>query len=128
MLETFDAPQLNPNCLQRPVSTVASQSLLLWNSDTVRENARYFAGRVIDHVGPEIARQVDQVYLTALTRWPTAGEQRLAEAEIEQLTQDWLKHHESDVPAEPRRMAAQWEALAVFCHAVMNSAEFVYLD
>ena len=35
MLETFDAPLLNPNCEIRNRSTVAPQSLLLMNSDFV---------------------------------------------------------------------------------------------
>ena len=32
MLDTFDAPQLNPNCLKRSQSMVTSQALQLWNS------------------------------------------------------------------------------------------------
>jgi Protein of unknown function (DUF1553) len=128
VLEVFDAPQLNPNCLQRPVSTVSSQALLLWNSDLVRENSRYFAGRVIDAAGGDIRKEIEQVYLTALSRWPTEDELQSAEAEIQQLTKDWLEHHDKEVPAEPRKMKAPWEALAVFCHAVINSAEFIYVD
>jgi len=128
MLEVFDAPQLNPNCLQRSVSTVASQALMLWNSDMVRESARYFAGRVMDIAGENIQRQIDLAYLTALARSPTEDERNTARAEIEQLAKNWLEYHEKDVPAEPRMMRSHWEALAVFCHALLNSAEFAYLD
>jgi hypothetical protein len=127
-LETFDAPQLHPNCLQRPVSTVASQALLMWNSDMVRENSRHFAGRVIDSVGGDVPRQIEEVYLRALCRKPSVDEVKKACAEVEQLTSDWLIHHQKTPPAEPKSMRAQWEALATFCHAVLNSAEFIFVD
>ena len=39
MLETFDAPALNPNCEIRNRSTVAPQSLLLMNNDFVLARA-----------------------------------------------------------------------------------------
>jgi hypothetical protein len=39
------------NCVARVGSTVPTQSLQLWNSERVRESARYLAGRVIDEVG-----------------------------------------------------------------------------
>ena len=40
MLDAFDLPQLNPNCLKRGHSTVPSQSLTMMNSDEVRTHAR----------------------------------------------------------------------------------------
>jgi Protein of unknown function (DUF1553)/Protein of unknown function (DUF1549)/Planctomycete cytochrome C len=128
ILEAFDAPQLNPNCLQRPVSTVASQALLMWNSGMVRENSRHFAGRVIESVGADVERQIEEVYLRALCRRPSEDESKTARREIDQLAEDWLRHHETNRPAEPRMMKAKWEALATFCHAVLNSAEFIYVD
>jgi len=128
ILAAFDAPQLNPNCLQRPVSTVASQALLLWNSDMVRENSRHFAGRVIDSVGPDVPRQIEEIYLRALCRKPSKDEVKKACEEVEQLTSDWLSHHQRTPPAEPKLLRAQWEALATFCHAMLNSAEFIFVD
>ena len=56
LLEAFDAPQMTPNCLKRAHSTVSSQALQLWNSDGLRKNARYFAGRVIDAVGTDVGK------------------------------------------------------------------------
>ena len=53
LLEAFDAPQLTPNCLKRPHSTVSSQALQLMNSDLVRESSRYLAGRAIDAAGDD---------------------------------------------------------------------------
>ena len=73
MLTAFDAPQLRPNCLHRARSTVSSQALQMMNSDMVRENSRYMAGRVMDAVGEDAAKQVERVYLAALGRPPLRG-------------------------------------------------------
>ena len=40
----------------------------------VRENSRHFAGRVIDSVGGDIPRQIEEVYLRALCRMPSEEE------------------------------------------------------
>ena len=126
MLDTFDAPQLNPNCVKRSQSMVTSQALQLWNSQLARKSARHFAGRVIDAVGSDLESQVEQVYLAALSRWPTATEKAVALREIGQLDRHWAEHLESDTPAEPRRSRARWLALSTFCHAMLNSAEFIF--
>ena len=128
MLQAFDAPQLNQNCLKRAHSTVSSQALQLSNSNMVRNNARYFAGRVMDAVGGDVEKQIERVYLTALSRWPSVEEREKAGEEIRELTRHWLDQLEKDVPAVPKEAKAQWEALATFCHAILNSAEFIYVD
>ena len=128
MLQAFDAPQLDPNCLKRAHSTVSSQALQLSNSNMVRNNARYFAGRVMDAVGGDVEKQIERVYLTALSRWPSVEEREKAGEEIRELTRHWLDQLEKDVPAGPKEAKAQWEALATFCHAILNSAEFIYVD
>ena len=130
-LTAFDAPRLddgNPNCLKRAHSTVATQALQLMNSELVRESSRYFAGRVIDAVGADPGMQVERVYLTALSRRPSAEERELGEQAIEDLTHYWLEHLEKEVPPEPKRVKAKWSALGTFCHTILNSPGFVYVD
>ena len=128
LLEAFDAPQMTPNCLKRAHSTVSSQALQLWNSDAVRENARHFAGRIIDAVGPDLASQIDRIYLTALSRWPTKAERETRTRQLREFTRHWLEHLEREVPAEPKQGRARWLALATLCHSILNSAEFIYVD
>ena len=41
LLELFDAPRMDPSCLERARSTVPTQALQLWNSDMLREGSRY---------------------------------------------------------------------------------------
>ncbi|MBL8815565.1 MAG: PSD1 domain-containing protein [Planctomyces sp.] len=45
MLQAFDAPVMETNCEMRPVSTVATQSLMLMNSETMFEKARTLMDR-----------------------------------------------------------------------------------
>ena len=128
MLEAFDAPQLKPNCLERTKSTVASQALQMMNSGILRTSARYMAGRVIDAVGDDQAAQVERVYLAALGRGPDDDERADGIRTLDALARDWGRRLDDQVPMEPRRAKADWLALATLCHAVLNSAEFVYID
>ncbi len=45
MLQSFDAPVMEVNCERRPVSTVATQSLMLMNSGSILNHAAKFAER-----------------------------------------------------------------------------------
>ncbi len=128
MLEAFDAPQLKPNCLRRANSTVASQALQMMNSEILRTNSRYMAGRVIDAVGDDPAAQVARVYLTALGRPPSADERTDGVFTLSEMTKAWERRLEEQVPMEPKRTKARWLALATLCHTVLNSAEFLYID
>ena len=128
ILEAFDAPQLKPNCLRRTKSTVASQALQMMNSEILRGNSRYMAGRIIDEVGDDPAELVERVYLTALSRPPSAKERTDGVSTLSEMTKAWRRRLEEQVPMEPKRTKARWLALATLCHAVLNSAEFLYVD
>jgi hypothetical protein len=128
LLELFDAPRMDPNCLRRMQSTVPTQALQLWNSEMVRENSRYFAGRVIDSVGDDVEKQIERTYLAALSREPTAEERNLGQRAVEDLDRSWLEYLTNDPPAEPRATKARWLALATYCLTILNSPDFVYVD
>ena len=128
LLEVFDAPQMTPNCLKRGHSTVSSQALQLWNSGEVRKNAQYFAGRVMDAVGTDVEKQIDRIYLTALSRRPSEEEREMRVEQVREFTRHWLEHLEKEIPAEPKQAKSQWLALATICHSILNSAEFIYID
>ena len=128
LLEAFDAPQLKPNCLKRTNSTVASQALQMMNSQILRVNSRYMAGRIIDAAGDEPAAQIERVYLAALGRPPSAEEKSDGVSTLNAMTKAWERRLEQQVPMEPKRGKARWLGLAALCHAVLNSAEFLYVD
>ncbi len=124
VLETFDLPQMNPNCVSRTNSTVAQQALYLLNDSLVRELSAHFARRAgretLDPSG-----QVEQVYLIAIGRPPSEEERQLGAQLLAELTEKWAAHLEQN--GQSRDEAAD-RALQTFCHAVMNSAEFLFID
>jgi len=128
MLETFDQPFMNPNCVRRGLSVVSSQALHMMNSDLTRDNAKYMAGRIVDAVGDEPAAQVERAYLLAFARRPSAEETQAAVAALGRMNAEWVKPLEKDRPAEPVATRAKWLALSTLCHTLMNSAEFLYID
>ena len=116
MMDTFDYPEMGPNCLVRSVSTVSPQSLMLMNNDHIRELAGAFAGRVEELVGgnPEPGAKVDAVYQLALSRSPDAGERQLGIDSLKALEAAWNGDSEG--------------SLETYCHTILNSAAFVYVD
>jgi mono/diheme cytochrome c family protein len=128
VLEVYDAPLLNPNCIKRGQSTVTLQALQLLNSDLAVKSAQYMAGRVIDDGGEDLARQVERVYLAALSRGPSTGEAATAISAIKGLREAWEHKLQTEKTAEPASYRARWLAMAGFCHTVLNSAEFLYVD
>jgi hypothetical protein len=125
-LESFDFPQMNPNCLERRDSMVAPQALHLMNNGMVLELAEHFATRVIRDFGSDVSKQIEGVYLIALSRPPDDIELRVGQELLSQLRTDWMKSPsgESQIDAA----AAQSKALTAYCHAIMNSAAFLFVD
>jgi hypothetical protein len=125
VLETFDLPQMIPNCTLRPDSTVASQALYLMNNAMIRQLADSFSKRVQKEVGNDRYRQVERVYQIALSRMPTEQERELGIELLKRLSQEWQKQLEKDQQKSP---TAQQRALANYCHTIMNSAAFLFID
>lgn len=114
MLETFDYPEMGPNCVERSVSTVSPQALMLLNNERVRELAVGLAGRVAETAGEEPRARVETVYHLALSREPQAAELALGMESLALLRSQW-----GDLPDR---------ALETYCHMILNSAAFIYLD
>jgi cytochrome c553 len=118
LMATFDYPVMGPNCVERSVSTVSLQSLMLTNNEHVRDLAAAFAARVESlHHGAddaEPAALVDAVYQLALSRMPNDMERRLGIGALAELQDKWQD--------EPHK------ALETYCHTILNSAAFLYVD
>jgi mono/diheme cytochrome c family protein len=125
-LESFDFPLMNPNCIERRDSTVVLQALHLMNNGMVYELADALARRVETDAGTNPAAQITRVYLVALGRNPDADEKSLGVSSLARLTDHWATPAGNG--AEPDRRAAAHKALATYCHAILNSAEFLYVD
>jgi hypothetical protein len=132
MMEAFDMPDTHESCGRRNQTITAPQALTLLNGKVVLEWAQAFAGRVLGSAGPDVGRQIETAYKLAYSRKPSATERDDA------LT--FFDRHQKIVAervAAGEKIAlptvapeaidrAQAAALVDFCHAVLNSNEFVY--
>ena len=125
-LEMFDFPQMNPNCVERRDSAVAPQALYLLNNAAVEQLAADFAKRIRREVGNDPGRQIDAVYRIALGRPPAADEAKLGRNALEEFAAKWAEPLAA--ANTPDRDQAESKALATYCHAVVNSAAFLYVD
>jgi hypothetical protein len=126
VLESFDFPQMNPNCIERKASTVAVQALHLMNNGMVEQLAGEFARRVAREAGDIPERQVEQAWLIALSRRPTADEVQVGVDALLELRAAWNAQENSGKATEGD--SASLHALTTFCHALLNSAAFLYVD
>lgn len=72
MLQTFDAPVMEINCESRPVSTVATQSLMLLNGEFTVEQAGHLADRALRESGQVAAgalNDLPELRLTEIGAW-----------------------------------------------------------
>jgi hypothetical protein len=128
LLDAFDQPPMTPNCTERRRSNVSTQALHMMNGSMSWDLARYMAGRVIDEAGGDPARQVEAVYLRAYARRPTPSEIDLGVTVIADFQKQWPARLAADNSDAPRAANAQWLGLANYCHTILNSAEFSFID
>lgn len=113
MFEVFDMPDTHESCSRRNNTVTAGQALELLNNELVLEWAQAFARRVRNDAGMSTASQIERAYRLAFSRPPSQEETRAALA--------FLNRHE--------KFAGDKEASFVdFCHMLLNSNEFVYLN
>ncbi len=125
VLETFDLPQMNPNCAERTSSTVAQQALYMLNNGRVLELSEALAARIAQAAGTDHARQIDQLFRTAISRPPTDAERELLLEQYAALIAVWSEQAGAD---EAIKKPAEALALESLCHTVLNSAAFLYVD
>ena len=128
LLDAFDLPRMTPNCVLRRQSQVATQALQMMNGSGVWEHARYMAGRLVDEIGPDPREQVEAVFLRTLSRPPSATEMSDSLAALDEFAEIWPKRLQKDRDPAPLRWKSRWLALASFCHTMLNSAEFSFID
>jgi len=122
MLETFDAPLLNPSCEIRNRSTVAPQSLLLMNSDFVLAQSQALAERVIAAFGDNRAQQVRECFHLALCQEPNDAELQAAVSLVAAQEREFGSQTPDKLPPAATR------ALASLCQALFSSNAFLYVD
>ena len=120
VLALFDAADPNGVTAARNETTVASQALFLLNSPFVAAQAAAFAASLLDGAAADDAARVDLACRRAFGR-PAAPDE-IAEA-LAFLADRTAGTAES--PDAATRRAAAWQA---WCHTLLCSAEFAYLE
>jgi hypothetical protein len=104
MLAVFDCPDSAIPEPKREVTTTALQALSLLNNPFMLDQARFFAERLVGDVGDnDVPAQVVQAFQLAFDRSPKPME---LTASVELIKKD---------------------GLIVFCRALLNANEFVYV-
>jgi cytochrome c553 len=122
-LTTFDLPRMEPNCIERPQSTVAPQALHLLNDATVHEIAGHFAARLVKEAANEKA-QLTRAHWLAFSRASTKEEIKFANEALQQLKAKW----KTELGDKATDEAVHKNALTNFCRALLNASEFQYVD
>jgi hypothetical protein len=105
LLDTLDFCDTTRSAAKRNITTVSPQALMLFNGEFVNQQAKYFARRLENEVGPEPAKQIDLAFRLALCRLPSV-------AERERLL-------------DYRRTGGTLEQM---CRVILNLNEFVYWE
>ncbi len=129
----FDAPAMtDASCASRPVTTVSPQSLLLMNNLYMREYAQDCAQRILNEAGADVGNQVQLAWSLCFGREAALEECEAAKGFIAAQTAHYQTH-----PAKLERISGPAPAtnappallgLTAFCHALMSSNEFLYVD
>jgi hypothetical protein len=127
VMAPFDLPRMEPNCTSRNASTVAPQSLMLMNSQFVTTRANEFARRVQNEAGDDVVVQIRLAWQLVFTAEPSEEELQEAVSFVETQT----KHFAANPAPESKdktKVLPQHEALTSFCHALLSSNRFLYID
>jgi hypothetical protein len=133
LLELFDAPRMEINCIRRTEATVPAQALTLLHSPQLELNAKALAERVLEIKPPSggdesaaDAARVAQLYKLCFARGPSSVEQAEVSSFVAAVVAATLGEKAASATAEERAKAreAAWTQLAL---VLLNSNEFIYV-
>ena len=138
-MESFDYPQMGPNCISRKQSIVPQQALHLTNNELVHSWCDRWAGRLVEQNGGvndsvngnatnnatnNLRVLVQHIVESAIGVSPTPEELDDFESYLNELCGSW----KSGKSREPEDRLILQKALGTFCHTLINSASFIYVD
>src|SRR5262249_32632045 len=121
LFDAFDYPDMHNSCSRRLQTTTAPQALLLLNGELTLGHARAWAEALHARHGEDPKAMVASAYRAAWGRPADAEEIDLG---LRFLTRQSGTHRDLAASEEQARKMA----LTDFCHAVLNTNEFVYVD
>ncbi len=114
LLNLFDFGDATTVNGKRSLTNVAPQALFMMNSDFVSERAKNIAKSVLDDAKLDNRARIEQIYVRTLDRKPAAGEIDGAFTFMDSLKQKFNR--------------GELEAWQSFCHVLLTSNEFIYLE
>ena len=133
VLDTFDLPRMDPNCTGRASSTVAPQALMFMNSDFVIAQAKHFAQRLQKEAPNDLTAQVALAWKLAFAQSAPDTEVAAAVQFVQQQQEQFQQQKtatKKDPKADPaaEKAAQELSALTSFCHALLSSNQFLYVE
>jgi len=135
VLETFDQPEMKPNCELRRPTTVAPQSLLMLNDTFVLASARALAERVRGEAPGDLRTQVTRAWQLLFSRDPSPADLDLALGHLAEQGEAFRVRFAAAPPPPPKEgepapapADPQLEALASLCQVLLASNRFLYCD
>ena len=124
VLETFDLPELAPNCTKRAKSTASTQALMMMNSSFVVEQSESFADRLIT-AQSESENQLKLGWKLAFSEEIPAD---VLEISLQFLADTKAEFVEANPEQEMVDELSHRHALALFCQAMFSSNQFLYIE
>ena len=134
LLEAFDLPDSHDSCSRRDVTTTAPQALALLNGEWSLARARAFAGRLLEETPGDERTLIARAYELALGRHASESEIASGEAFLDDQAAIIEERIAGNAPIALPAVAphgldfARAAAVVDFCHALLNSNEFLYVD
>lgn len=123
VLNTFDAPAMEPNCEARTASTVAPQALMLMNGEFAVSLANDFAVRLQREAKDDLKAQLSLAWFSAYGAPATEAELDDAVTFLSEQTE-----HFQSLATKDDKSTPQTKALALFCQALFSTNRFLYID
>jgi hypothetical protein len=126
LFDAFDLPDMHNSCARRLTTTTAPQALLLLNGDFALERAQHMAEVLRGQFGTDETALVTEAYRLAWGRLPSSEEVELGLRFLSNQTDALLAQQPAD--REKGQTTIHADAIADFCHALLNTNEFLFLD
>jgi hypothetical protein len=133
LFAAFDAPDRVNSCPVRSTTITAPQALVMLNGRLTLEEARAMAGRLLAAHGDDAAALVRAAYRAAYGREPADDELKagcqFVDRQAQVIAAGPAPRHDALPESLPADLSpARAAAVVDLCHALMNSAEFLYVE
>ncbi|MBI1313816.1 DUF1549 domain-containing protein [bacterium] len=121
MMELFDSPTTTDSCAVRPASILPTQALILMNDEFTEDQAEALARRAEAASNDDLDTAIRTAYRRTMCREPSGSRLSRSIGFVEQQMSSWKA-------AGTSNDEARHKSLSDFCHVLLNSSEFVFVD